>query len=250
MMRLDAEVTCFDTPTAANLAAAWIFGIIAGDISLAVGKAVLPQYMAPFAMIAILLALVFGVAAWRLWYRTELDVFSLKGWPVALGIFGGLLLSELLNASPLLRADVLHPRTLTALFYCVVLIGFQEELWWRGIWFSMFKGRPFMCIVVGSLLFGASHYQLHGFRSVVMASLVGLVFAAARYRGVSIGALSLAHGFNDWIAQGHVVRWQWQYSHTRIDLTLYSICLLMTAWILLRKQPVTDEAAAGRELAA
>ncbi|HNT96677.1 MAG TPA: CPBP family intramembrane metalloprotease [Elusimicrobiales bacterium] len=233
-IRLDSRIAWLDAPTWPALAAAWLAGVGGAFLSIAAGKKILPEYLAPFALLSIFLSLSFGVVAWRLWYRDEIDVFSLKGWPAALVIFGGLLLSEIINASAHLRGDVLHPRTLIALFYCVVLVGLQEELWWRGIWFSMFKGRPVMCILAGSLLFGASHYQLHGFRSVAMAFFVGLVFSAARHRGVSIGALSLAHGLNDWIAQGHVVRWQWHASRSRIDLILYGICLLLTAWLLFR----------------
>lgn len=239
-IKFDFRVTWLDAPTWPALAAAWLAGVGGAAFSIAAGKMILPEYLAPFALLAIFLSLSFGVAVWRLWYRAEIDVFSIKGWPVALAIFIGLLLSEFVNASAHLRGDVLHPKTLIALFYCVVLVGLQEELWWRGIWFSMFKRRPVMCILVGSLLFGASHYLLHGFRSVGMAFFVGLAFAAARHRGVSIGALSLAHGFNDWIAQGHVVRWQWHASRGRIDLVLYAICLLLTAWLLFKRRAASE----------
>ncbi len=236
-MKLNTEITWFNKPTWPLLAAVWLGGIVAGNVSLAVGKVVLPEYPVPFALIAMLLMTLFAVTAWLLWYRKELDVFSLKGWPVALAIFLGFLLSEFINAVPHLRADVLSVRTLVALFYCVVLIGLVEELWWRGIWFAMFKGRPLVCIVAGSLLFGLLHYHLQGTSGVIVASLVGLAFAVARYRGVSIGALALAHGFNDWVAQGHVVRWQWHASSFRIDAVLYFICLALAAGIWFIKRP-------------
>lgn len=234
IMRLNHKITWFDKPTWPLLAATWLGGIVGGNAVITFGKAVLPEHLGPFAYVAILLMMTFGIAAWRFWYREDLDVFSLKGWPMALAIFLGLLLSAVINAHAQLRGDVWQVKTLVALFYCVVLIGFTEELWWRGIWFSMFKGRPFVCIVVGSLLFGLLHYQLHGLRSVFMASLVGLAFAVARHRGASIGALSLAHGFNDWQAQGHVVRWHWHASSIKIDVVLYTICLLLAVgiWVL------------------
>lgn len=235
-MQLNTEINWFNKPTWPLLAAAWLGGIVGGSVIMGVGRVILPEHLAPFMLLAALVGMFFGIGVWLLWYRKELDVFSLKGWPVALSIFLGLLLSELICAAAYPRAGVLSLAGAWTLFYCVVLIGFTEELWWRGIWFAMFRGRPLLCIVAGSLLFGLAHYQLHGLRSVFMASLVGLVFAVARYRGVSIGALALAHGINDWVAQGHVVRWQWHASSFQIDAVLYTVCLALAAGIwFLRK---------------
>lgn len=67
---------------------------------------------------------------------------------------------------------------------------------------------------------------------MVTAFFIGLVYAAARYRGTSIGVLALAHGFNDWIGQGHVVKWSWQVGSRAIDSALVVGCILLVAVIL------------------
>lgn len=231
-MKLNSELVWLSRPSWFKLALAWGLGIGGEFALIELGKREVPYLLPLVALAAISLMLAVGISVWRLWYREEIDVFSLKGWETGLAIFLGLMITEAVLATPVLRPGLLSLSTLWTLFYCIVLIGFTEELWWRGIWFAMFKGRPLYAILLGSLLFGGMHYQLHGIDSAMMAFFVGLVFAAARYRGVSIGTLALTHGMNDWIAQGHLARWQWHHGVTVIHSLLFPICLLLAAVIL------------------
>lgn len=231
-MKFNTEITWLNSPTALKLAIVWTVGIGAGNILIGFGKASSPYYMLPFALAALVLMFFTGVIVWRSWYPEEIDVFSLKGRGAGLLIFLGPLLLETTLAVPQLRPALWHYSGFMKLLWCVFAIGLLEELWWRGIWFAMWKNRPLICILVGSLAFGISHFQLHGFEKMVTAFFIGLVYAAARYRGTSIGVLALAHGFNDWIGQGHVIKWNWQVGNRAIDSALIVVCILLVAVIL------------------
>jgi hypothetical protein len=57
----------------------------------------------------------------------------------------------------------------------------------------------------GSLAFTAYHFPFQGWERMIASGLavriffLGLLFAAARYKGASIGVLALAHGLIDWL---------------------------------------------------
>lgn len=87
---------------------------------------------------------------------------------------------------------------LGSLAHYVTLIGFVEELWFRGIWFEICRHRFWPSVVLGSALFGLYHWP-HGWRSVLTTAGVGSVFAMARLRGASLGELSAVHGLIDWL---------------------------------------------------
>lgn len=230
-MRLDRKIEWFNAPNWGNLVVVWFFGVAAGHILIGIGKTYSFLLM-PCALAGIILSLVTGVLVWRNWYAAELDVFSLKGWKYAVVLFLGFLLSEVLFATPSIRPALWKLSGFTGLLWCIVLTGFIEELWWRGIWFSMFKGRPLVCIIAGSLIFGLAHFQLHGIDKVVIASFVGLAYAVARYKGASIGVLSLAHGFNDWVGQGKVIGWSWHAGGYTLQLAIVCISIVLVAGML------------------
>ena len=86
--------------------------------------------------------------------------------------------------------------------------------------------------MVGSLVFGLAHFQLHGMDKVITASFIGLAYAVARYRGASIGVLALAHGFNDWIGQGQVIGWRWHAGTGTLQIAIVCISLVLAAGML------------------
>lgn len=127
------------------------------------------------------------------------------------------------------------PRLWLATFtQSVILIGFVEELWFRGIWFHLCNGRRILAIGLGSLFFGAYHWP-HGFWVVLSTTGVGFALAAARSRGASLLGLALVHGTNNWINQtlmpGINFRFSQEAVTSCIALTgiLIGLCVLRSA---------------------
>ena len=235
-MRLNQKIEWLSAPSLSNLAVAWVLGMIVGHIVIGLGQKFTPYLLAPYVLVSLMLSLVTGVLVWREWYPEEMDVFSLKGWKYAVMLFLGFLLLEVLFAAPIIKPALWKLSGLGKLLWCIVLTGFIEELWWRGVWFAMFKNRPLVCIVAGSVIFGLAHFQLHGMDKVITASFVGLAYAVARYKGASIGVLALAHGFNDWIGQGQVIGWRWHAGTYTLQIAIVCISLVLVVGMLKGRQ--------------
>lgn len=115
--------------------------------------------------------------------------------------------------------------------HSVILIGFVEELWFRGIWFHLCNGQRILAVGLGSLSFGAYHWP-HGPWVVLSTTGVGFALAAARSRGASLFGLALVHGTNNWINQTLMPGINFRFSHQTvaccIALTgiLIGLCLL------------------------
>lgn len=143
--------------------------------------------------------LVLGEFARRRLFDTAMGVSGIAGWPWALAALVVLQTNQWIFAihgigdfdpflDPLLR-----------LLQFVILVGYVEELWFRGLWFHGARNRiTFANLLVGSLLFGLYHWP-HGVRTVIFTTAVGLIFAAARAGGAPILALGLAHGLMNWL---------------------------------------------------
>jgi len=181
--------------------------------------------------------LLVGTWVWRCWYPNRIDLFSVSGWRV---VVPTLLILELalciINVPHLGLSWASSPTTaLTDLPYFLCLIALTEELWFRGIWFEMWRGRPFMCIGVGSLLFGAIHIATSSSHPI-SAFFFGLVFAAARNRGASIGVLVIGHGLLDWV-NATCMHWTPRFGPA-INLTvIWLTCVAVTAILLLPGRP-------------
>ncbi|MBF0311242.1 MAG: CPBP family intramembrane metalloprotease [Magnetococcales bacterium] len=180
-----------------------------------------------------LLQLVVGLTLARRGGVAPEGLFTGRGWGVALGILALLLLLE-----QVVVAHAFGPRqgwlqAAIELVRRVVLIGFVEELWFRGVWMALFRERMAISIGLGSLLFGLMHLPGSG-EAVVYTTGVGLLFAAARQRGASILTLALAHGALDWINRvvfpGSAFR-----MGPVASMTLYAaVCLTATVVLLWR----------------
>lgn len=143
--------------------------------------------------------LFWGVLVKQKLYKNCFELFNLKKWQIALLLFVGLEVVQILLVNPNLSFDTNLTKTLYKAFFFLVIVGFTEELWFRGIWFEMFKGKFIPCVLIGSFVFGLWHLPGHDFVTFLFTSLVGFTFAVARFRGSSILSLSIAHGTIDFL---------------------------------------------------
>jgi membrane protease YdiL (CAAX protease family) len=93
----------------------------------------------------------------------------------------------------------------------VLLVGFTEELWFRGLLLSALLSRgPWFAVVVSSVLFGAFHLlgvSAIGLRSVatqaIQACAIGLMFGAGRIRTASLWPVIVLHAAFDFVGFLH-----------------------------------------------
>lgn len=81
-------------------------------------------------------------------------------------------------------------------FYYLVLIGFAEEVIFRGIPGEIFPQQPVNVLLVGSILFALYHLN-GGLHTLPYYFAMGLVFGVLRYFSVSLVLLAAAHGLFD-----------------------------------------------------
>ncbi|MBI5744416.1 MAG: CPBP family intramembrane metalloprotease [Elusimicrobia bacterium] len=185
--------------------------------------------------------LIIAIAVWLKYFSRELRVFQLRGWLMAGALAIGILLASLITGGVPVVVFTWQASFLIMLLWCVLLVGFTEELWWRGIWFEMWKGRPVMCVLGGSLLFMAYHYPFQGFEPLPMIFFMGLAFATARYRGASIVSLSVAHGAIDFVHAVGVIQWHGQSERfpQYVPVAVISVLLMALFLFPLRKSSVS-----------
>lgn len=236
--------------SAGKLAAAWAVGIGGCDLLAWAGLNVFPGNMHPWMLGAAGCMLVTGVLVWRLWFPEKLGVFSMAGWRLGALLLAALLLHPLLGGGSPSLHSVWSYASLKSFLWCLVMIGLAEELWWRGIWFRMWKDRPVMCVLTGSLAFTAYHYPFQGFEPLPMVFFFGLAFAVARSRGASIGVLALAHGLINWAQMTGLITWEWRNAAVSPNITVPVVCLIITAVMLLRAKAASkgpESAMQGKE---
>jgi membrane protease YdiL (CAAX protease family) len=135
----------------------------------------------------------------RRYYRDRVDLFSSKGWSLALLLCCWLIALGLsISRVRWIPLSHLHFGIVVQHLLLFCLVGYAEELGFRGVWFAHFPQRPVFSILAGSLLFGLWHLHVD-LPSAIIAFLVGLLFAVTRYRGASILVLAVAHGLIDFV---------------------------------------------------
>ncbi len=202
----------------------------------------------------IVLGSIFG---WR-YYRDRIDFISLKGWWLGLLLTIGVIA---LNFSvftarwmPLNRLSPIHWAEVIFFFLC--LVGYSEELWFRGIWFAHFPRRPVISVLVGSLFFGAAHILaglMHGniptgvsLNMAIMAGFGGLLTAVARYRGASLLVLAAAHGLIDLthFMLAPATGFRFNLAKTlAVNLPGYLVLLALLFWLPAKKQKANADVA-------
>lgn len=129
---------------------------------------------------------------------------------IGLGIF---LVLSLVTIIPILmgvsKQEVLNfkPRNVAILiyfiFFDICLVGFGEELIFRGYFLERIKeilGSKIWAVLISSILFGLYHYPTnHSVQQVITAAIFGIIFSMCKLKIKNCGLLSLAiaHGFNN-----------------------------------------------------
>jgi membrane protease YdiL (CAAX protease family) len=226
-------------PSVRQLAAFWALGVGGCDLLAWAGLNIFQRHGHVFLTLALLCMLAAGIFVWRRWYR-EMEVFSRSGWLIGAVIAFAVLLNPLVGGFAALHFGPWR-KLLATLFWCA-LVGFSEELWWRGIWFEMFADRPRLCILGGSLAFAAYHFPFHGFALMIKSGFVfsvfsvGLLFCAARRRGASVGVLAAAHALVDWPQYADIITWR----HDGGPAWSVAVCTALSVLLLMLPLPAGD----------
>lgn len=162
------------------------------------GKYHLPHVLVISPLVGIFM-LLWGIFIKQKFYKKNFKLFSFNKWPIALVLLIGLELIQLLLVKPRLSFELDFTKTLYKAFFFLVIVGFTEELWFRGIWFAMFKENFIPCVLVGSIIFGLFHLPGRNFAVLYFTFVTGLTFAIARFRGASILSLTIVHGIMDFL---------------------------------------------------
>ena len=115
----------------------------------------------------------------------------------------------------------------------VLIAGFAEELWFRGLWMRAARGSLALAVGAGALGFGLLHWPL-GLGRVATTAAVGALYGAARWRGAPIWALALAHGSVDWISGVAAPATAWRFGAGASQALFCAIALIATGAILWR----------------
>lgn len=184
--------------------------------------------------------LAIGLWVYRHYYRDQISLWTVRGWPWAAAAFLGLSVIWYTIGIPTFWPDRTMAVAGLELFKFLVFIGFTEELWFRGIWFAMFHNRLVPSVILGSVAFGLIHLA-HDPVWALFAAAFGAVFAAARYRGASIVQLALAHGILNWTMKLVAPVSEFRIGHGILLLVLPPVlCLVLSAILLFwrhEKQP-------------
>jgi hypothetical protein len=189
------------------------------------------------------LQLLLGILIWVTWCHGDPVRVNGNGVRYALGVFVSLLAVQYSLTIPVFSSAWLSAEGIGLLLKYSILVGLTEELWFRGIWFSVWRYRLVPSVCAGSIVFGFAHLA-QGLNAVVFTAFIGLVYAAARYRGAGVIALGAVHGVTDWlntvVVSGSSFRCGKSTSMVLIPVT----CIMISAAILLVR-PVMERVRAG-----
>jgi membrane protease YdiL (CAAX protease family) len=179
--------------------------------------------------------------------RWNLDQLGLNRNGIIMSVLLGLvfILGRTLAYSSTNLPFELQPFSLTRvggeiLFY-FLLVGFVEELLFRGLIYRTFKnwrGVP-LAIWGSTFMFGIYHIGSQGLLGALGTAIIGLIFAVIRWRADGILGLAFIHGLTDFIAIETQPSMDLTHlSHIQIDepiLLIFSYILLFGPVIYLWK---------------
>lgn len=223
-------------PTPTTRVLIWV-GFLLGSIwAIQAVRELYPRDPYPGLIAISSLQLLIGEVLRRRWYRDELSLTDTRGTGIALLVLLGIQAIETLVT---VRGG--GPRggwtvTMTELPRLLFLIGLTEEIWFRGLWRSMFGGGLGVGVILGSVVFGVYHAP-QGPNAILMTTMVGLVFAAARHGGAGLVPLAMAHGLSDWATQRLVPGIRFRWGPDAVHTLLPVMCFLLTVGLLTRYPP-------------
>jgi membrane protease YdiL (CAAX protease family) len=132
-----------------------------------------------------------------------------------------------------LNAAIGPVAALASLANLVLVAGFAEELWFRGLWTRAARTSLVLAVGWGALAFGLLHWPMGPGRVATTAAL-GLLYGAARWRGAPIWALALAHGAVNWIGSTVAPAATWRFGALPSQ-ALFCLIVLAAVWIVLRR---------------
>lgn len=153
-----------------------------------------PLVAAPLLLAAALVIRRTGLSRRELGFRRAHLAFELA--TVLSGFALGIVEYTILKPAPIVSGGLL-PMALAALAL-TLSTGFPEELIFRGVLQTLalrVLGLP--ALLFGALLFGALHIGQLSAGEVVFVTAAGALLAGAAYGGVSLVALTLAHGLTN-----------------------------------------------------
>lgn len=179
--------------------------------------------------------LALGEFARRRLFGDVMAVTGRTGWPWALVALAVLQVGQWSFANHMLGDldPILEP--LMRLVHLVILVGYVEELWFRGLWHHAARRLTLGHVLIGALIFALYHWP-QGYRTVIFTFSVGLVYGAARVRGAPILALGLAHGIMNWLNMTGVPAIGLRFDQPAMLIGFPLICLLASA-LMLRGAP-------------
>ncbi|MFI4913358.1 MAG: CPBP family intramembrane glutamic endopeptidase [Sedimentisphaeraceae bacterium JB056] len=133
-------------------------------------------------------------------YSPAACTLSFDNWLTGIILFACLESVQLILINPKFSKRESFTVCIRQIIFYLVIIGFVEEFWFRGIWFAMFSDyNAVWAIIIGSLLFALIHYINGGVNAVVLTFFIGIAFSTARYYGTSILVLTVVHGWIDYL---------------------------------------------------
>lgn len=180
--------------------------------------------------LTVLQIIIGGAWCWRVCLDTNRPP---GGWTALAKVFAGLQLAEHLLVNHDFLPSAQPSLLLSSLLQSVLLIGLAEELWFRGLWASLWHQRAIPAAGWGSLAFGLYHWP-HGGWVILSTAGVGFALAAARLRGASLIGLASVHGLNNWINQSLCPGRDWRLLREAVALLITAAGLGIGLWILQR----------------
>ncbi len=162
----------------------------------------------------------------RHYFRSKINILCFEKWHLALIVLVGVQTADYLFVSHTIGPRNGATLAIINFFYFHIVIGFAEELWFRGLWLAMFKNRFITGVILGSIIFGLYHIT-HGLQTVIFTTFIGAMFAVARYRGTSILTLAMAHGLMDWFNLEMFPGASFRLSNTAILFLFPLLCLIL-----------------------
>ena len=157
-------------------------------------------------------AIVIGVVVGCVCFWGKIDYVGFREWRFAAVLGVGLIALEFwqykMNWLPVYHSPASY-WLMQVWFY--ILVGCNEELWFRGLWFAQFRKHLWLSVLGGAFVFGMFHVLgnviecfWHGtslpadaLDRLILMTVGGIFFGIARHRGASVLMVAIPHTLVD-----------------------------------------------------